>query len=468
MFYGTYLCHLDKKGGFLVPKSFLKPCGDGKKMRTLYFSAETVLCVYRQMPKNRSHRVANCSFTGRCKIPDIYTEYYHFAPGDELLLRGCGDFFTISKLPYFPIHAPGLKAALEKPDGRIHALDAAEVQCLDIENEPMLTAEELRPFTELFRLRVKNCGLKDIGFLTSMPLLLHLDISGNNITDARPIGSLAHLTSLDISGNPIHHTDSLASLSQLETLAAVRCGISNIDFLKELPAIRELYLDDNRITKLCALTEKHSLRVLHFTNNAVPSVSVLLPLKNLRELRFSGNPIESGEHRALLLHSILNRHKIVVLPEAAYHKKQKAFRAVYAEELGNDDLLNLLLDLIFVRQTEEVLLEDEHRYTANVSIDTKPLALAVERLVRLPHSQARQRILRWIYEQGTITLPTKIDYIDGVSAGKHGTLRFSAVPGGGFIGPDEHFTIDNSEYTRVNLLQQMLPPEAMKEMENQA
>ncbi len=437
MFYGTYVCCLDNKGRFTVPKDFLKSCGDSKKVRTLYFTAEKTLCVYRHMPENCSHRTVALSFFGKAMIPDILLEQYALKSGDEILLRDCDDFFVITKLKYFPIHSPGLKAALEIDGNLINELDAADVRHIEIDNEPDLATDELRPFGGIFQLTLKNCGLRDLSFLEAMPQLRNLDISGNYVVNAYP----------------------LSSLKKLETLTAVKCGIGDIDFIMELPAIKELYLDSNNITNLVPLKNKYDLRVLHFTDNYINCVSELLPLKSLTEVKFSGNRINKEDSQELLIHLILNSHKTTVLSEEAYHKKRMMFMSAYGEEMGKH-LLSLLLDLIFVRRIDEVLFEDEHRYTANVTIDTEPLTLAVENVIHSPYSWIRQRTLHWMYRQVATEVPKKIDYIDSISPGRPGTLRFSAA-GGGFIGPGEHYISDNSQYTEVNFFEQLMPPEAI-------
>ncbi len=438
MFYGTnvYVCRLDNKGRFAVPIFFLTLRGS-RKIKTLYFTAEETLCVYLQIPSSGSHKAVNCSFSGKFKIPHVLMEQYDLKPDDEISLRDCDEFFAITKLKYFPIHSPGLKASLQIQSDSINEHSAAEIQSITIENEPKLTADELRPFCGLLELTIKNCGLRDISFLEAMPQIRHLDISGN----------------------PIRSTRQLSVLKSLETLTAIGCGIGDIDFIKELPAIKELYLDRNSITNLVPLKNMHDLRVLHFTENYVNCVSELLPLKSLTEVKFSGNRISKEDREELLLHIILNNHKTTVLWEAAYIKKRKSFMSAYGEEM-EIHLLSLLFDLIFVRRIDEVLFEDEHRYTANVTIDTKPLTLAVENVIYSPYSWKRQRTLQWMYRQNAVKVPIVIDYLDSVSPGRPGTMRFFAA-GGGFIGPGEHYISDNSQYTEVNFFEQLMPPEAI-------
>lgn len=500
MFTGEYVCRLGRKGRLTIPgrlRGELLDDGDGGKARGVVFAVADTLRIYpeknlpayidemKQLPGgvrqalpaavNKACRRVQCSLFGRVGIPGAFLRHYGLAPGDELLLRGCDTFIEVAGLQYFPVHSPGLKDALELKGERISELEAQEVWDIRIEDEVDFPVEELRPFQRLHALRLVNCGLRDIGFVGAMGGLTHLELRDNRISEIGPVRGLRYLNELHIAENPIASMEGIEELADLEILMAFGCGIADIpalpaesrlrtvhlndnrlthlDFIRRAGAVTDLLLDGNKIRDIRALAGKNSLRYLHLADNLVEDVSVLLTLPGLARVRLSGNPIPPAARQRVLLHTVLNEHRVSVLPEPLFSGKRRMLLERYAGEMENDALLGLLLDLIFVQRQEQVLHQDEHRFVAKSSWDAGPLERAAEKVCRMRDGWEKARIQEWIGRQEAVRIPVHQDCEEAMSPGRPGSLRFFFTPGGGIVGPGEPYTIDRSDYEEVDFFE---------------
>lgn len=214
---------------------------------------------------------------------------------------------------------------------------------LVVEEKEVEDIERVRNYPHLHHVSFGGNSLKDLTPLASLPDLLTLDVSNNELTDALDFGegktsnnlqrailsgnkiselsALAphiHLTTLILSDNSIRSLAVLRNLhqlryldvsgNQLETLEGFNgqpiqeLHLSNnklntLAGIKTLQALEVVTLNSNRLTTLAPLDRCHNLTAVEAENNMLEMEPVVVPLQGLqflRHLRLSGNPVETG------------------------------------------------------------------------------------------------------------------------------------------------------------------------------
>ncbi len=144
---------------------------------------------------------------------------------------------------------------------------------------------------------------------------MHLDLSGNQITDISPLQGLHDLTSLvlfsnqisdlsplqeliglielNLSQNHIIDLSMIKGLNRLKSLRLWNIQITNISALQRLDSLTELNLSQNQISDLSPLKELHGLTLLRLSRNGISNLSPLKRLTDLTELDLSQNQISN-------------------------------------------------------------------------------------------------------------------------------------------------------------------------------
>jgi len=140
-------------------------------------------------------------------------------------------------------------------------------------------------------LNLYGAGKADIFFLRNFPLLTHLNLELNKISDLSPLQHLMNLTKLELSLNIIADLAPLQHLTNLTQLYLYSNQITDLAPLQPLTNLNELYLHDNQITDLDPLQKLINLTVLGLSGNKISEISPLLPLKKLKRLTLRNNKI---------------------------------------------------------------------------------------------------------------------------------------------------------------------------------
>ena len=125
--------------------------------------------------------------------------------------------------------------------------------------EDLSSTEDLRYFTGLTTLSMRNCFDSDFSFLGSMTSLRRLDLSGCALTSEQ-LKTVCQ------------------SCPQLEELRLSGCGLSNISPLSALKELLVLDLSDNSINNIVPLADCTQLKELYLSQNALTSLSSLSKL----------------------------------------------------------------------------------------------------------------------------------------------------------------------------------------------
>lgn len=137
------------------------------------------------------------------------------------------------------------------------------------------SASALSHFTGLTRLELTPvAGIRDISFVSAMPKLEQLDLSG-----------------IDLSGNSALP---LAQAKAMKVLSLNQCKLSAIDFVSNMPDLETLQVVDNQVSDLSPLTSCPKLMVLWMSQNQVHDLAPLEECPQLLDFVADGNGLSSA------------------------------------------------------------------------------------------------------------------------------------------------------------------------------
>ncbi len=139
----------------------------------------------------------------------------------------------------------------------------------------------LRNLKELRHLEIPNSEIKNIEYLTRLPHLNTLNLSGNHITDLTYFPYMYPLTQLALNYQGPDYIKDITPLlymnPSLQHLSLQGNKISDISPLTNLHALKYISLRDNRITSIEALKDKTMLSGIDMSINLISDIS---PLEN--------------------------------------------------------------------------------------------------------------------------------------------------------------------------------------------
>lgn len=175
----------------------------------------------------------------------------------------------------------------------------------------------LRNLKQLQRIEIPNSEIENIEYLTKLPLLNTLNLSGNHITDLTyfpymyPLYQLvlnyqgpAYITDitpltympqslqhLSLQGNKINDITALSSLKGLKYLSIRDNRISNIDALDNMTMLSGIDMSINTITDITPFENNYALNTIIADHNNISSLEPLKNLNKLGEVSFKHNYI---------------------------------------------------------------------------------------------------------------------------------------------------------------------------------
>lgn len=167
---------------------------------------------------------------------------------------------------------------------------------LDLGDNPIDSLEPLKEIKTLEVLRLWHIGAGDYSFLTELPNLKELVVSGNSFDDDNfpiVISKLINIEILDVGGNYISDLNFLIPLSNIKILHANNNLIQNLSPLVYLKKLSELTLSNNQIENISPLSELENLSSLSLTKNKIKNLEPISTLTKLRDLFIADNYIES-------------------------------------------------------------------------------------------------------------------------------------------------------------------------------
>lgn len=157
----------------------------------------------------------------------------------------------------------------------------------------------VRNLKNLQRLEIPNSEIKNIEYLTRLPMLNTLNLRGNHITDLTYLPYMYPLNQLDLSyqgPDYIRDITPMAYMSNsMQTLSLQGNKISDISALANFRALKYLSIRDNRITSIAALDNMTILSGLDMTINLITDLSPLTNNTMLNIIKADHNLITSIE-----------------------------------------------------------------------------------------------------------------------------------------------------------------------------
>ncbi len=175
----------------------------------------------------------------------------------------------------------------------------------------------LRNLKQLQRLEIPNSEIKNIEYLTRLPMLNTLNLSGNHITDLTyfpymyPLYQLvlnyqgpdyitditpltympASLQHLSLQGNRISDISALSSLIGLKYLSIRDNRITSIEALDNMTMLSGIDISINAITDITPFEKNYALNTIIADHNKISSLEPLKDLNKLGEVSFKHNYI---------------------------------------------------------------------------------------------------------------------------------------------------------------------------------
>lgn len=143
--------------------------------------------------------------------------------------------------------------------------DLVELEIVD--SADAVNVEMVGELAGLQKLTLEECGIADIGFLSSLTELRSLNLNGNFIADLSPLSGITGLEKLEAADNRIKDISSIRELSCLYELVLNGNKISDISALTDLFRLNQVDLSDNQIIDLAPLAEKEELMYLSVSGN---------------------------------------------------------------------------------------------------------------------------------------------------------------------------------------------------------
>ncbi len=145
-------------------------------------------------------------------------------------------------------------------------------------------ASPLAQIGQIRRLNMQGTPLKNLGFLTELPRLEALAISGAGVEDASALCNLNHLRALWITDPPTNAPISrLTSLISL-TLVSPALTQAHVDQLSDLKALKVLTIFSDAAVDLSALAGLQELSALGLAGKGIPDLTPLATLPSLEIL----------------------------------------------------------------------------------------------------------------------------------------------------------------------------------------
>ena len=157
----------------------------------------------------------------------------------------------------------------------------------------------VRNLKNLQRLEIPNSEIKNIEYLTRLPMLNTLNLSGNQVTDLTYLPYMYPLYQLDLSYQGPDYIRDITPLrymsNSMQTLSLQGNKISDISPLANFRALKYLSIRDNRITSIAALDNMTILSGLDMTINLITDLSPLANNTMLNIIKADHNLITSLE-----------------------------------------------------------------------------------------------------------------------------------------------------------------------------
>lgn len=164
---------------------------------------------------------------------------------------------------------------------------------LDCTGRRVGSIKELEKYEHLRQIDLSKNLIKDIAPLNQIPHLLNLNLASNAIKSLKGLeeGSLAQLLHLDLSGNQLTKLEPLI-MPALKFASFAKNEIASAEEFVGHDKLVELDLSENKLQALTGIANMPQLVQLNLSGNEIASFEGLAGLPELKELDLSKNSLE--------------------------------------------------------------------------------------------------------------------------------------------------------------------------------
>lgn len=167
------------------------------------------------------------------------------------------------------------------------------LKTLVIRETPLPSCAFLSAMPELETLDLSGCSLspEDLELIGALPLLETLRLSGCGLTNIAPLAALVDLSELDLSNNSISDINALSGMKYLRLLDLRSNAVSSLESLKHAAKLQRLDISENNIPSLAPLSDCSQLEKLVADDNHISDIGVVAKMPKLAAFSASHNRI---------------------------------------------------------------------------------------------------------------------------------------------------------------------------------
>lgn len=254
----------------------------------------------------------------------------------------------------------------------------------------MLSPEDLDAIgalPALTELRLSNCGLTNITSLSFLTELTALDLSYNSISDINALSGMKYLLELDLRSNAVSSLEALKHAGKLQVLNISENNIPSLAPLSECTEIERLIADDNHISDIGVVAKMPELATFCASRNRIFDASALAACTSLTRLELADNQLTAIDMIASMLqlsYLDVSHNLIVAIPTLNVEEsKLSSFYASY-NKLESVAQLAGLPELTYVNVDYNDNIEDiECLVTCYMLVQVDAFGTKVETVERL-------------------------------------------------------------------------------------
>ena len=203
--------------------------------------------------------------------------------------------------------------------------------------------------TRLTEVMFKGCGLKNLKQFLTLPNLVSLDVSDNEILDINDLFKFNNLKELSLANNSIHDLKPIKNLK-----GHIKLNISGIKLDKNILRLlskmqfEELYVANCDLSDLDFLEGHKEIKRLDISNNSIRDIGILkMYRKELAYLNIAWNPIDDLTPLAEWApYTLLNDKRNAEFPGVEFD-----ITGIQLEEIEEDKGIRILKEMLFHKLT---------------------------------------------------------------------------------------------------------------------
>ncbi len=166
-----------------------------------------------------------------------------------------------------------------------HIYKFSSIDSLDLSgNRVLVDLAPIHALRELKYVNISGTNIEELGPISNVTFLAHLDISNTPANDIQFIKYSDRITYLDISDTEIRNIDDLGNLKNLKILKAARTPLIGFGVINNFTNLEHLDLEESGFNNVENIKELTNLKTLNLKGNFLINFGFLGDLENLEEI----------------------------------------------------------------------------------------------------------------------------------------------------------------------------------------